>query len=420
MEQKDNIEKDSSQPAPASKSSSASALRYEEILMREAHEKKEKGQYQAAGAILEDVLRRCDNVLDKEQKSMILSELGLVYFWLGDLENARQKCDLAAQFIDNDESFSILGKIAVAKFQFPKARGYFSKIHERNPLKPLGMCLISIKLRDTVAVEAFLREAAALGGTADLEYRIYHAYHKLLKGDMDAAAMDVRSLALKCKDNPELMLLIAEIFMTAGNYGEAVSSAKKVEKNCPDNDQIFAIYSHAAYAQEDFNSAKKEAERALEINPHNAYAKTILIKLATRDGHYEIAESFGLEVLKDSPEYSLGHANLGDVYFVQGRYELAEIEYDQTKLLMNSETKGSRLRNARMKFMKEEYKDAAEILEKLIEAYHTYYDDAMCDLLLCYEKMGEEDKKQDLLEKMELRRDFYKRTENLLREFGNN
>ncbi|MEK7523627.1 MAG: hypothetical protein AAB588_01220, partial [Patescibacteria group bacterium] len=144
------------------------------------------------------------------------------------------------------------------------------------------------------------------------------------------------------------------------------------------------------------------------------------MKLACRSGNYSSAESLGLQILEDSPEYSLAHANLGDVYFNEGRYELAQVEYEQTQQLMNSETKGAKLRQARMKFIRSDFDGAAEILEKLIEGYHTYYDDAMCDLFLCYERLGDEEKKDDIVDKMQVRRSFYRRTENLLKSFEEN
>jgi len=148
------------------------------------------------------------------------------------------------------------------------------------------------------------------------------------------------------------------------------------------------------------------------------YAKTALVKLAVRSGNYSAAESVGCEILRDSPQYSLGHANLGDVYFIQGRYELAQIEYEQTMELMDSQTKGARLRQARMKYIEGDFASAALILEGLVEGYHTYYDDAMCDLALCYDQIGDEDKKDQLIDKMQIRRSFYHRTEKILQNFG--
>lgn len=413
----------SGQNAPEGRIYEVASLRLglPEVLLHDAYEKMSKLELQAAADMLEDILKRLGSTLEDSQKSLIHSELGTLHYWLGDYEAGKHHCERALAFSDNnDQAYNILGKIAVAQFQFPKARGYFSKISSDNPASPLGMCLVAIKLRDTNAVEIFLREAYGkiASPSQDPEYSAYHAYLCLLKGDAKLAVSEARNLIKKCDRDPSLLLILAEIFMTAGNYGEAKTTVSKVSKACPQNDQTFAILAFSAYAQEDWDGADTNARRAVELNSSNAYAKTVLMKVAVRNGSYAVAEEIGMQILKDCPEYSLGHANLGDVYFNQGRYELAQIEYEQTEQLMNADTKGARLRKARMKFIKSDFAAAAEILDDLIEGYHSYYDDAMCDLVLCYDQLGDDEKKSEILDKMAFRRSFYHRTESILKSFG--
>lgn len=406
-----------SQKSPEQKGVSAGiSIGLQDVLMREAYEHIARGEHEAAANIFEDILRKFGKNIDDNQKNLIHSELAMVYFWLGSYDSAEYSAENALGFGENDQAYVVLGRIALARFNFPQARGFFSKISKENPARPLGLCLVSIKLRDIVGAEIFLREAKDMKRPDfEKELGVYEAYIFLLKGDSKNAVAIVRGFAPKCERDPFLHLIIAEIFMTAGNYGEATAAAEKIKKTCPQNDGVFAVLAHSAYAQEDYLNADSFAHEAVRLNPFNAYAKTVLMKLAVRSGSYDFAESIGSQILVDTPEYSLAHANLGDVYFIQGRYELAQIEYDQTQQLMNSDTKGARLRKARMKFMDKDYKGAAIILEQLIESHHTYYDDAMCDLALCYDKLGDEEKKSEVMDKMAFRRSFYHRTENLLK-----
>lgn len=405
------------QQTPA-KQASFSA-KYEEVLMREAHEMTEKGDYRGAAGIFNDIVRRFGVVLEDKQTSLVYSELATLYFWLADYDSAKKFAEKALAYgNNNDHAYSILGKCAAAQFKFPLARSYFIKISDDNPSRPLGFCLICIKLRDTKGAETYLREAALKVSPNDPEYAIYSAYVRLLKGDNQSAVLTVRDIAPKCGKNPELLALIAEIFMTAGNYGEASSTARKVLQFSPDHDQAWAVLAHAAYAGEDFAAADAYARNAVGGNPFNIYAKTAQMKLAVRRGAYDVAAGFGEEALKQSPDYSLVHANLGDVYFIQGAFGMARAEYGQTMELMDSNTKGARLRQARIRFMDADYGGAAEILEGLTGVYHTYYDDAACDLLMCYEKFKDAEKKADLMGKMQIRRGFYHRTEKLLKELG--
>lgn len=400
--------------------SSSQGMHFDDVLIQEAYNKMSKSEFEQAAKIFNDIYNRFESVLDDKQKIMLHTELAQLYFWLGDYDAAEfHSRKIFAYAPDSDIAFEILGKIFVMKFKFPEARGYFSKISKENPAKDLGMCLISIKLRDFIAAEIFLKDAAAKisSPTQNPEYCVYHAYIQLLKGDAAFGVTEARALVKKCDGNTFLLLTIAEILMTAGNYGEADSLAKKVGKTCPENDNVNAILAHSAYAQEDYLTAENKARKALEINPLNAYAKTALIKIAIRNGRYSLAEEIATGVLVAAPEYSLGHANLGDVYFVQGRYALAEVEYGQTQQLMSADTKGARLRKARMAFIDERYQEAVKILEDITISHHTYYDDAMCDLLLCYDKLKDEEKKAEIKDKMEMRKTFYHRTEQLLKTF---
>lgn len=422
MDMEENKEKSASQENPVAAGGNG-AVRYEAQLMHEAYENISNGKLDAAKEIFLDLIRKFESILADDQKGMIYTELGLIFFWLGDYEAAQNYCEKALACGKNsDQAYNILGKIAVARFEFSLARSYFHKISDNNSAKWFGLCLVSIKLRETIGVEMFLRKALDCGKlpSTDPEYRLYNAYLQLLKGDAKFAVIQARDLmqVKRCECDPSLMLLIAEIFMTAGNYGEASSAAEKVKRTCPKNDCVYAILAHSLYAQENYTGAQTNAEEAVRLNPKNCYAKTVLMKLAVRNGRYSFAEQLGLEILKDCPEYSLGHANLGDVYFIQGLYQMARDEYEQTQQLMNADTKGAKLRQARMNFIDENYSSSADILEKLIESQHTYYDDAMCDLLLCYQQLEYEEKKKELLDKMAFRKSFYHRTEQLLKSFN--
>lgn len=406
-------EKESSRPS--------GSVRYEEVLMSQAYDHMSKKEYRDAADIFNDILRRFSVSLEDKQKSLMNSELGTLYFWLGDYDSAKTHCETSLAYSggENDQAYNILGKVAVAQFKFPQARGYFSKMSGDNPLRSLGFCLISLKLRDTIGAETFLKEARAKNiPPTDPEFRVYNAYLHLLKGDAKAATLEAREVLPKCDHDPNLAVLAAEVLMTAGDYGEAASIAQKVLKVCPENDSAFAVLAWASHAEEDLGHAEAHAREAVRLNPFNAYAKTVLMKLATHSASYSMAESIGTQIINDCPEYSLAHANLGDVYFNQGRFELAQIEYEQTQHSMTADTKGTRLRNARMKFIEGDYAGAADILEKLILAHHTYYDDAMCDLLLCYDKVGDEEKCDEVIEKMQIRKSFYQRTERILLEFN--
>ncbi|MGE3340454.1 MAG: tetratricopeptide repeat protein [Candidatus Altimarinota bacterium] len=370
-----------------------------------------------------EVLRIFPETLSPDMKGLIFLEMAQLSLWLGDYDKTEFFAQSVLQLrIEKDQqAYEFLARVAVAQFQFPLARTYLYKISSKSFVFSMIECLICIKLRDLKGAHAAIvsvfqkceQEGTALPESN--EFEVYQAYCTLLKGQSKEAVSSARRLQKKCANDPYLMLLLAEIFMTAGAYNEAFTATRKVESVFPDHDQVHALYAHIAYAREDFEASKMKAEASLRKNPSNHYACTILMKLALREGNYAEAERMGEAIVQESPEYSLGHANLGDLYFVQGKYDLAKREYSRTESLIDSKTKGALLRQARLKMMDGHYEDAARGLEDMIAQIHTYYDDAMCDLLVCYEHIDEPEKKQELLQKMSLRKVFSRRIDQMLR-----
>lgn len=415
----DLFEKKPQAPEAVPKPSGAPTARYEEVLLSEAREKRLNGNFSAAIAAFEEFLLRYGSLIEDTQRSIIHAEVAELHFFRGDYGTARTHCEKARNFRDlNDQANILLGKIAVAEYRFDQARGYFSYVPESHPGRWLGMALIAIKLRKTVDAQRALAKAAENISPDFPEYVVLSAYAMLLSGKTDEAVSICRAAVHHLNKDVFLLLLCAELLMTAGHFGEAVAVADTVRQYSPDHDQVNAIRAHGAYAKENFEDARAFAQEAVRRNPRNAYANTILMKCAVRRGEYEQAEYIGRSILRDVPDYTLGHANLGDIYFAQEQYDLAEIEYGQIGELMDATTKGARLRQARAAFIDGEFEHAAHLLEKLIEEVHAYYDDAMCDLVLCYDKLGKDDEKEKILDKMQFRKTFYKRTEDILKMFG--
>lgn len=393
----------------------------QEEQLRDAYTALGKNEYNHALGILEGYYKKYGTTMPQDGLSRLLMEMAYARFQLGDYDAAHDHAERALKLqFDEDAAHVLLGKIYLAQFKLQEAGDHFDKASADYVGRHLGRCLMAARMRNTHEAQMHLGHAqkAANFMREDPEFQILNIYVIFLQGDINGALSAVRRQVHETPKEPYLQLLLAEIFIMGGHSGEARAICSDVQRLAPQHDQAFALRAMGEYADEHLPEAQALAQSALERNPTNAFAQTVHMKCATREGDYAGAERVGLAIIDASPEYSLAHANLGDVFFNQGRYELARIEYDQTEQYMNSVTKGALLRKARVRYMDEDYVGAADILEKLIEIYNTYYDDAMCDLLLCYEALNESEKKEELMDKMELRKDFYHRTEALLAQFN--
>jgi tetratricopeptide (TPR) repeat protein len=391
-------------------------------MLSDAYSWKDDEKYQKAAEKFLEILKTFEQQMSPQliaTVSLVVCELSL---WLGEYKTCEYHAHKVLECeVDMEENaYEFLARVAMARFQFTDARKYMSHLSPKKLAFSILDCLICIRLRDVKGADVAIqrvyqqceKENKSLPDVPELQ--LCEAFCMLLRGHSQDAVTTVRRLQKKGRLDPSLLLLCAEIYMTAGSYNDAYNTSKDVESKCPENDQVHAILAHVHYAQEDFVLAKSEAEKSLQRNSQNHYARTILMKLFVREGKFSDAEKIGVYILQESPEYSLGHANLGDVYFIQGRYDLAKIEYGKTESLIQSKTKGALLRQGRIHMMNGLYDLAVKIYEDMTTQVHTYYDDAMCDLLMCYEKLEEQEKRQGLIEKMNLRKSFNKRLDAIL------
>lgn len=393
---------------------------FEEVLLQHAFDKKLNGKFLEASKILDQLSRELRNDDDSKQRRFVMLEAARIYLLLGKYARARSYTEAAHELFPDDEEVQVIfAKICIGEYRYDAAEFHLNKLPDDNPEKHVSLCLIAIKERRLLDAQQALHKAHNYVDPEDAEYSLLWAYIQLLEGDEKNALIRVRDVMKDPPNDTHLLLLAAEIYMTSGTYGEAKKVTQLVHKYAPQHDHAFAVRAYALYAEEEYDAAEKEAYIALDFNERNAYARTVIMKCATRRGDYQFAEKVGLRILRESPGYSLGHANLGDVYFNEGDYDRAERAYDESRHLMDSLTKGAKLRKARMEFIHGNYHEAVRILRTLTQTAHSYYDDAMCDLWLCYERLGDTEKRDEILDAMELRRAFYHRTEKIMHDLKN-
>lgn len=396
---------------------SASEISFERLLSQ-AYQKIEEKSYREARRLFQQILKEFPD-LKKNEKGRILGLSGKMSYWLGEYFVAKQDLNLALQLNPrNDIANLYLGKIALSEYFFTKAKGYFMSIKRPNAEADLALCRLYIRLRDLPQATQALRQASHSMPASHPEYRLMHAYISLLSGDHASSVRDALNLVKELEHDPDALIILAELLVTAGNYKEAKAILDTLVSLLPGNDQIYGLFAQCSYAAEDYEGALRNAGQALSLNPFNAFAMTVHLKVACRRGEYQTAEALGHRILEQSPEYTLGHTNLGDVYFLQGRYDLARQEYLDANEYMDTKTRGSQLRQARLAFIDKDFSKAKSILEPLTFAQGLYYDDALCDLLMVYDLLEEREKKQDLMDRMEIRKSYSYRIDEMLKRMA--
>jgi tetratricopeptide (TPR) repeat protein len=419
----DKVEEIELQPA-----SPGSHFEPEIEMLQEARKEWDSGDYTQAVQSYEFVLEKYPQKFPKDDLVELALQIAEIHYELGNYDAAKKASNLAVNSAQmskqRDRANQILGRVAVAEYRFADAENYFAAMtkdskHRLNPGTLLGRIQMHLKCRQTKKAYAVLQDLEKYHINSDTvrptlssknpEYLVYKAYIELLMGNERRALNSARELVPRCHKNVHLLAILAEIFLTASQYQESERVADEVLRRCPKNDQALAIKAHLSYAKQDFGAARNYASKACESNTRNFYAQIIFVQLAARDERYVEAENMGKKILLECPEFALMHAVLGDIYFDQDKGKEALLHYRHTNDLMAAPTKGGHLRQARMHMILGEYREAVKILEPLVEVTHTYSDEAMTDLLVCYDVMNETEKAKSLWEKMEIRKAFYHR-----------
>ncbi|PIQ77884.1 hypothetical protein COV82_02445 [Candidatus Peregrinibacteria bacterium CG11_big_fil_rev_8_21_14_0_20_46_8] len=393
------------------------ATTFDELWQRAQQEIKSQ-EYALARATLMDILDICQD-LPREKRAEVLALGGKIGYWLGDYKGAKDDCNAALQLNPRaDDAHITLGKIATNEYFFSKAQGHFATVQKPNSECELALCRLHIRLRNPSKARQHLSSAAGNISASHPEFKLYAAYLNLLEGNT-AAAQQALSTSKEISKNPEAAITLAELMVTAGQYSAAQSLLNQLQTIIPANDQIYGLLAQCAFAQGEFQSAEQYAKRALIHNPMNLFAITVQMKAKTRQGEYDDAEELGLRILQLAPEYPLAHANLGDVYFAQGKFDEARSEYKVTQQHTGADTKGSKLRRARMAYMLGNYDEARSGLEQLLNTSDLIYDDAIADLHLIYSMLGLDEERQKLQAKMETRRAYSHRIGTILAQVTN-
>jgi tetratricopeptide (TPR) repeat protein len=367
------------------------------------------GDYLSERKSVEDSLRSAK----ADERCELLTKSAKLNFLLGEYQNAKADIDLALQCEPhNAETNSTAGTIALAEYFFTKAKGYFIVAPDA-PNSLLGLIALDIRLRDISKARQNLERLRHVISSSNAIYSLFELYINVLEGKGSDEAILRTELVKNLPDDPYTRSLLAELFVTSGEYDAALSTIEKTLVYAKSFDHLYAVRAYANFAKQLYQDADADAMRAVSINPHNALALTIQAKVQARRGRYEEAEQIAKKILRQSPEYVLAHANLGDIHFSRGRYAQALESYKRSEVLMKTNTKGSQLRHARIAFIEGDYAKARVILEPLVVLPNSFYDDAICDLILVYDALGLNEARSTLQDRLEMRKKYSHRVDAL-------
>jgi tetratricopeptide (TPR) repeat protein len=145
-------------------------------------------------------------------------------------------------------------------------------------------------------------------------------------GDPAAAIAEYQQAELDRPDEPGTRVLLANLYLLAGDTDEARQALESVLEEEPDNTDALYLFSLVAAADDLRDEQRIRLGQVLEIDPSNAPALAALGELQLQDSQLDAAAgSFNTALAADS-ENVVARVGLANVYLRQKEYEAAEDE----------------------------------------------------------------------------------------------
>ena len=267
------------------------------------------------------------------QNTEIIYAVGLLAFQLKDYATAdasiRRLLDLG--YRDPDGARYLLGEIAEAQKNWPRAIAWYKKIQSGNHFLPsrLRVAQAMAKEGKLDAARGYLH-SIKVGSKAE-ETQIVIAEAQLLRDAHESGkAFDVLEDALKKQpDQPELLYDLALTAEKLGRYKLSEQSLRKVIKLKPDYAHAYNAlgYSLADRGQR-LPEARRLIEKALELRPNDSYIIDSMGWVMYRQGDLQAAVGYLRRAYNDQHDAEIG-AHLGEVLWVQGMHDEARRVWDQ-------------------------------------------------------------------------------------------
>ena len=155
-------------------------------------------------------------------------------------------------------------------------------------------------------------------------YSILASYAEWVENDPDKAIHYYKTLLAIYPDYPEAYNILGRVYSRMGRYDEAITAAKQAILIDP---HLLIAYTNLSevqlYEQGDVKSGMETCQRALHIDPHNAWSYDCVGWASFGRGDWAQAQAAFQEAVLYNPPYTLFRFRLAHAYRLQGHYQQA-------------------------------------------------------------------------------------------------
>lgn len=208
-----------------------------------------------------------------------------------------------------------LAAMALQASDLTRARDYFQKVLNINPEHVgalQGLAEIAHREGNTeVMLENLERARRASASALEPRMRLYE-YH-LQRGDMKVALDLAQEMAASHPANPDVLRALGIAQQGEHLIKRALESFKKLIELQPESAEAHALYADALASYGDLDTARKELEESLRLEPDSIRARVGLGALEARAGNADRALQIAAEIQRRHPDRPAGFELEGDL-----------------------------------------------------------------------------------------------------------
>ncbi len=212
-----------------------------------------------------------------------------------------------------------------------KAEEYFAHILELQPgnLNAMfGMAHISESRNDIDQAVEWLKKAIKSNPGKSKPYLVLGYYYIKTK-QTDEALKLVEDLK-KLPAAPDVSLYIARVYLLVGQYEKSISVLKKIKFDEKKDLEVRSELAKLYLKMGDYISAKKEINKAIDLEPTNIKPYLLLAMIETNSGNIDNALKVANKIELLFPNFSLVNEIYGDIYLSNKFFSKAVNHYQKS------------------------------------------------------------------------------------------
>lgn len=280
-----------------------------------------------------DALREAEQVQRQSPDNPVGYNLaGVAYLGLNQPDRA---ADQFRQALRLSPDFSLaamnLAALALQRSDLQTARTQYESVLQHHPdhVGALqGLAELAQRAGQREEMVQWLQRARKANPAA-LQPRMRLYEYQLQNGNLQAALDLAQEMERSHPSNPEVVRALGIAEQGAKLTKRAVATFQRLVEMQPQSANARALYADALASHGDVDGARKQLERALQLDPQYLQAHIGLGALEARAGNVERALEIADEVQRDHSKHSAGFELEGDLRMAAGAHELAAQAFAQ-------------------------------------------------------------------------------------------